>query len=59
MEEKIEYAFLKVFRDQTISIVLYCSYAEAEPKPYSDIDLLIVVRMLPEDRMKPHTLLEC
>ncbi|MBC7091185.1 MAG: nucleotidyltransferase domain-containing protein [Nitrososphaeria archaeon] len=58
MEEKIKYAFLKVFRDQIISIVLYGSYARAEPKPYSDIDLLIVVRELPEDRMKLHALLD-
>lgn len=36
-------AFLRVFKDNLISLVLFGSYARGEPEPDSDIDLLVVL----------------
>lgn len=56
--EKIKDAVLKVFGEQLVSLVLFGSYARGEPRPGSDIDLLIVLRTLPVERMELHELLD-
>ncbi len=58
LEGKVKDAVLKVFKDKLVSLVLYGSYARGDPKPESDIDLLIVLRTLPEDRIKLHKLID-
>ncbi|MEM0053962.1 MAG: nucleotidyltransferase domain-containing protein [Nitrososphaeria archaeon] len=58
LEEKIKDAILKVFGDQLISLVLFGSYARGEPRPESDIDLLIVLRTLPVERIELHKLID-
>ncbi|MEM4141108.1 MAG: nucleotidyltransferase domain-containing protein [Nitrososphaeria archaeon] len=58
LEEKIKDAILKVFGDQLISLVLFGSYARGEPRPESDIDLLIVLRTLPLERIELHKLID-
>lgn len=58
LEEKVKDAVLKVFNDKLVSLVLYGSYARGDPKPESDIDLLIVLRKLPEDRIELHKFID-
>ncbi|MBP1357400.1 MAG: nucleotidyltransferase domain-containing protein, partial [Sulfolobus sp.] len=43
MESEIVNAFLEVFGDDLVSIVLYGSYARGEERRDSDIDLIIVL----------------
>ncbi len=51
-------AFLEVFRNELVSLVLYGSYARCEPRPDSDINVLVVLEKLPEDRVQLHVLLD-
>ncbi len=51
-------AFLKVFGSKLVSLVLYGSYARCEPRPDSDIDVLVVLEKLLEDRFQLHVLLD-
>jgi predicted nucleotidyltransferase len=44
------------FGDRLVSVVLFGSRARGEARPESDIDLLVVVRGLPEGRSKRHAL---
>ncbi|AAK41698.1 nucleotidyltransferase domain-containing protein [Saccharolobus solfataricus] len=49
MEKEIVEAFLKVYGDNLVSIVLFGSYARGDQRKDSDIDLLIVLDKI-EDR---------
>jgi len=43
---------LNVFKDDLISFVIYGSVARGQAKPESDIDMLIVVKNLPKNRLE-------
>jgi|ECHnycMinimDraft_1075156.scaffolds.fasta_scaffold01689_2 predicted nucleotidyltransferase len=49
MKEEIVKAFLKVYEDDLVSLVLFGSYARGDQRKYSDIDLLVVLKKI-EDR---------
>lgn len=56
--EELVRCSLEVFGDNLVSIVLYGSYARGEQTPSSDLDVLIVLEELPEDRFELHRLLD-
>ncbi len=47
-------AFLEVFGGNLVSLVLYGSYARGDQRPDSDVDLLVILEKLPEDRFQLH-----
>ncbi|WP_252896859.1 nucleotidyltransferase domain-containing protein [Metallosphaera hakonensis] len=49
MDEEIVNAFLKIYGDDLVSLVLFGSYARGEQRKDSDIDLLVVLRKI-DDR---------
>ncbi|NPA23526.1 MAG: nucleotidyltransferase domain-containing protein [Crenarchaeota archaeon] len=51
-------AFLKVIEENLVSIVLYGSYARREARQDSDVDVIIVLEKLPEDRFELHKKLD-
>ena len=51
-------AFLEVFGDNLVSLVLYGSQARGDQHPGSDLDLLVVLRELPRDRFYLHRALD-
>ena len=51
-------AFLKVFGNYLVSLVLYGSYARGDARPDSDIDLIVVVEDDLSDRLRVHKLID-
>ncbi len=51
-------SFLRVFGNDLVSLVLYGSYARREARPDSDIDVIVVLERVPEDRFELHKLLD-
>ncbi len=58
MEKALIEAFLKVFNDELVSLVLYGSYARREARPDSDVDVIVVVKDRLRDRFKVHSMID-
>ncbi len=58
LKRKIVEALLEVFGQNLVSVVLYGSYARGDFRPDSDIDVLIILERLPEDRFELHRMLD-
>ncbi len=56
--EVLRESFLKVFKDSLVSLVLFGSWARGDAGKWSDIDVLVVLEELPNDRFVLHKLLD-
>ncbi|NPA99932.1 MAG: nucleotidyltransferase domain-containing protein [Crenarchaeota archaeon] len=51
-------SFLRMFRNDIVSLVLYGSYARREARPDSDVNVIVVLERVSEDRFELHKLLD-
>ena len=58
LERDLVKAFTEVFRDLLVALVLYGSYARREPRPDSDIDLLVIVEDSLSDRFETQRMID-
>ena len=58
IENALVKSILEVFNENVISVVLYGSYARREARVESDLDVIIILKRIPEDRFQLHKLLD-